>query len=314
MSAEELATYQYQLTQISEALETDPDNAEFIKLKADLEELISLYSNLISSHSSSSSSTSHPNEKTSANQKTTLSKSTEITNISSSSSKNRRSSSPSSTSSSSGKENGLTSKTIEIDGITCKVGDTVSAKWAADGKYYPASVEGISTSTIRVKFQGYQTFANLSLADIRPIRATTPSSSSSSSSSPGINSSSALTVGMDSTSRSTDQIDSSNSLKKHSPIQSHHHGNGNKKRKENPAAKRESEQLAKQSAWLSFTKGAEGHKKKSKIIAPMKKTSMFATPDDPNAKVGVVGSGRGMTEFQKRGKHLYERQLIAGEE
>jgi len=119
---------------------------------------------------------------------------------------------------------------------------------------------------------------------------------------------------MDSTSRSTDQIDSSNSLKKHSPIQSHHHGNGNKKRKENPAAKRESEQLAKQSAWLSFTKGAEGHKKKSKIIAPMKKTSMFATPDDPNAKVGVVGSGRGMTEFQKRGKHLYERQLIAGEE
>lgn len=34
-----------------------------------------------------------------------------------------------------------------------------------------------------------------------------------------------------------------------------------------------------------------------------KKSSIFAVPDDPNGKVGVVGSGRGITDFHQRGRH-----------
>lgn len=36
-----------------------------------------------------------------------------------------------------------------------------------------------------------------------------------------------------------------------------------------------------------------------------KKESIFKSPDDPFGKVGVTGSGKGLTEFQKREKHLH---------
>lgn len=36
-----------------------------------------------------------------------------------------------------------------------------------------------------------------------------------------------------------------------------------------------------------------------------KRESIFKSPDDPQGKVGVTGSGKGLTEFQKREKHLH---------
>lgn len=36
-----------------------------------------------------------------------------------------------------------------------------------------------------------------------------------------------------------------------------------------------------------------------------KRESIFKSPDDPTGKVGVTGSGKGLTEFQKREKHLH---------
>lgn len=36
-----------------------------------------------------------------------------------------------------------------------------------------------------------------------------------------------------------------------------------------------------------------------------KRESIFKSPDDPHGKVGVTGSGKGLTEFQKREKHLH---------
>ena len=47
--------------------------------------------------------------------------------------------------------------------------------------------------------------------------------------------------------------------------------------------------------WKSFREG-KGSKKKSGFMTGAKKESMFAVPDNPNSKVGVVGSGRGMTD------------------
>ncbi|KAG9322554.1 hypothetical protein KVV02_001839 [Mortierella alpina] len=61
-----------------------------------------------------------------------------------------------------------------------------------------------------------------------------------------------------------------------------------------------SEQVQKQMAWQNFAKGGA---KKAK--GPVLKKSIFATPDNPEGKVGVVGSGKGMTSFQQRGKHIY---------
>lgn len=36
-----------------------------------------------------------------------------------------------------------------------------------------------------------------------------------------------------------------------------------------------------------------------------KRESIFKSPDDPKGKVGVTGSGKGLTEFQRREKHLH---------
>ncbi|CAN1789238.1 hypothetical protein LINPERHAP1_LOCUS18391, partial [Linum perenne] len=46
--------------------------------------------------------------------------------------------------------------------------------------------------------------------------------------------------------------------------------------------------------------------KRKKIHAfKSKRESIFKSPDDPHGKVGVTGSGKGLTEFQKREKHLH---------
>lgn len=35
-----------------------------------------------------------------------------------------------------------------------------------------------------------------------------------------------------------------------------------------------------------------------------KRESIFKSPDDPNGKVGVTNSGKGLTDFQRREKYL----------
>ncbi|KAF9146254.1 hypothetical protein BGX30_002510 [Mortierella sp. GBA39] len=80
-------------------------------------------------------------------------------------------------------------------------------------------------------------------------------------------------------------------------------GGGMKKKKKDAGP---SEQVQKQMAWQNFAKGKSSVKKgkASGGVVGLKK-SIFATPDNPEGKVGVVGSGKGMTQFQQRGKHLY---------
>lgn len=42
-----------------------------------------------------------------------------------------------------------------------------------------------------------------------------------------------------------------------------------------------------------------------------KRESIFKSPDDPTGKVGVTGSGKGLTEFQRREKHLHLKGATA---
>lgn len=55
----------------------------------------------------------------------------------------------------------------------------------------------------------------------------------------------------------------------------------------------------KQNNWQSFMKNGP---KKSSITAVKPKESMFRTPDAPSARVGVIGSGKGITKDQSRAK------------
>ena len=61
----------------------------------------------------------------------------------------------------------------------------------------------------------------------------------------------------------------------------------------------EQEHAQKASDWQSFRAG-KGAKKKSGFMSSTKKESIFKVPDSIDGKVGVVGSGKGLTSFADR--------------
>ncbi|CAN8266745.1 unnamed protein product [Cochlearia groenlandica] len=63
-------------------------------------------------------------------------------------------------------------------------------------------------------------------------------------------------------------------------------------------------QNKKQNAWQQF-QTTKAKTKKVGFFTGRKKESIFKTPEDPFGKVGVIGSGKGLTDFQKREKHLH---------
>ncbi|KAM7478700.1 hypothetical protein LguiA_026913 [Lonicera macranthoides] len=63
-------------------------------------------------------------------------------------------------------------------------------------------------------------------------------------------------------------------------------------------------QNKRQNAWQQF-QTTKGRAKKIGFFSGRKRESIFKSPDDPFGKVGVTGSGKGLTEFQKREKHLH---------
>ncbi|KAL8172288.1 hypothetical protein V2J09_024092 [Rumex salicifolius] len=66
-------------------------------------------------------------------------------------------------------------------------------------------------------------------------------------------------------------------------------------------------QNKRQNAWQQF-QTAKGRSKKVGFFSGRKKESIFKSPDDPHGKVGVTGSGKGITDFQKREKHLHLKE------
>jgi len=69
------------------------------------------------------------------------------------------------------------------------------------------------------------------------------------------------------------------------------------------------EQKAKQDSWKKFTTKAA---KKGIEVAGVTGKSIFKTPDNPLGKVGVTGSGKGMTENIVRPKHKFSKDEDGG--
>ncbi|CAM8982848.1 unnamed protein product [Rhodiola kirilowii] len=63
-------------------------------------------------------------------------------------------------------------------------------------------------------------------------------------------------------------------------------------------------QNKRQNAWQQF-QTTKGKTRKVGFFSGRKKESIFKSPDDPQGKVGVTGSGKGLTDFQRREKHLH---------
>ncbi|KAJ3037622.1 hypothetical protein HK097_003458, partial [Rhizophlyctis rosea] len=160
MSAEELASYQFQLEQVQEALLKDPDSPELNKLKSDLSDLISLYSQLAGVPSTSSSSAA-----SSANSKPLQPQSPPSSSSIPPQRKSRwgdKAESPQTP----------TTPIIQFAPKKYTVGQHVLARYSLDSKFYDAVIdaapqEGMGVYT--VTFKGYGNKEAVKGQDIKPV-------------------------------------------------------------------------------------------------------------------------------------------------
>jgi survival of motor neuron-related-splicing factor 30 len=183
-------------------------------------------------------------------------------------------------------------------GHAWSAGDECLAKYFGDGTWYPARITSIGGAAenrvYSIVFKGYNTTELVKSSDIKPLPpnySNIPSSNK----------------------RKLSQLEEDEREKKKKK---------NEKKLEVKAAKAK-EQTQKQATWQKFAKKSE---KKGVHIAGVSGTSIFKTPDNPLGrgnrscfclslircliyffpKVGVTGSGKGMTEVALKSKHKFE--------
>ncbi|KAJ3175956.1 hypothetical protein HDU87_005620 [Geranomyces variabilis] len=177
-----------------------------------------------------------------------------------------------------------------------KVGDTVSAKYGPNGKFYEGVVAALPEQTpegrYSIVFAGYSTPESVDPADVRDPSAQPTNTSSAA----GHNKKRPIEAPVTAATMAAGGNPDGKKKKKFKPKEA------------GGPSKRDKEHVQKQEAWLSFAAGSGSKKRKTAGVTAkplLKKPSMFATPEDPTARVGVIGSGKPMTQFQQRGKHVF---------
>jgi len=162
--------------------------------------------------------------------------------------------------------------------VTWSAGDECLAKYSGDGAWYPARINSVAGSAenrvYSIVFKSYNTTEQVEASLLKPLP-------------PNYN----LQPSAKRKAKEDEDEEKERKRKK------------NEKKLETRAAKAK-EQLQKQATWQKFAKKSE---KKGVHIAGMAGTSIFKTPDNPLGRVGVTGSGRGMTEYQGKGKHKFDQ-------
>ncbi|KAH9847360.1 hypothetical protein C2E23DRAFT_871826 [Lenzites betulinus] len=238
MDKSDLETYQVQLSQVQLALDADPENAELISLRSELEELIELTKAAIAQQeaAASSSKAGEGSKKSAA--------------ASASSSK------------------------------VWSAGDDCLAKYSGDGQWYPARITSVGGSgdnrVYSIVFKGYNNTELVNAAQVKALPANYAGP----------------TAGAGNKRKLSKAEEEERERKKKK----------NEKKLESKAAKAK-EQQEKQHSWQKFAKKSE---KKGIHIAGVSGTSIFKTPDNPLGRVGVTGSGKGMTDVAPRIKHKFE--------
>jgi survival-of-motor-neuron-related-splicing factor 30 len=201
-------------------------------------------------------------------------------------------------------ENAASSKSTETSrkmttaqhSVTWSAGDECLAKYSGDGAWYPARINSVAGSAEKrvysILFKNYNSTEQLEASSLKPLP-------------PNYNI-------LPSAKRKAKEEEDEEKERKRKK---------NEKKLETRAAKAK-EQVQKQATWQKFAKKSE---KKGVHIAGMAGTSIFKTPDNPLGRgsflrpfsicdslligslVGVTGSGRGMTEYQAKGKHKFDQ-------
>ncbi|XP_022716305.1 survival of motor neuron-related-splicing factor 30-like isoform X3 [Durio zibethinus] len=185
------------------------------------------------------------------------------------------------------------------------VGTKVQAVWSEDGEWYDATIEAITPNGYYVSFDGWGNKEEVDPANVRAIEynALVEAEKVAESTKQAIKSKIAQAAFVDFQSRSLPAklriaADDPEDVKaaKRKKI----HAFKSKMRLE----QLEVAQNKRQNAWQQF-QTTKGKTKKVGFFSGRKRESIFKSPDDPHGKVGVTGSGKGLTDFQKREKHLH---------
>ncbi|KAG6553817.1 hypothetical protein Mapa_004734 [Marchantia paleacea] len=281
---ENLTTYEEQLQQVKELHEAEPDNAEYGDMVKELEEVIELTRDLLATARQSepeapSSTIQIPNHSIPADERDGY-------------------------------------ETHDVPG-RLPIGTRVQAVWSEDGEWYNATVEAITPNGYFVAYDEWGNKEEVDLGNVR-VSGSQEDENIASEDDALLDAEKEAEATKQALKRKIAQAADIDVMPRDLPAKL-------KIRPEDPEdlklAKRkkihafkskqrleqmELTQNKRQNAWQQF-QTAKGKSKKVGFFTGRKKESIFKSPDDPKGKVGVTGSGKGITEFHKREKHLHMR-------
>ncbi|GLT34108.1 hypothetical protein SLA2020_086490 [Shorea laevis] len=268
--ASNLSTYKHQLQQVKKLLASDPGNSEYEDMEKELTEVIALTEELLA--------TAKQNEISGSDIGTSASK-------------------PPSKS----KESAKLSDTQD----KFPVGTKVQAVWSEDGEWYDATIEAITPNGYQVSYDEWGNQEEVDPDNVRPIElnALLEAERAAEATKQAIKRKIAQAASVDFQSRSLPaklRIEPDDPEDVKAAKRKKIHAFKSKVRFE----QLEVTQNKRQNAWQQF-QSTKGKTKKVGFFSGRKRESIFKSPEDPNGKVGVTGSGKGLTEFQKREKHLH---------
>ncbi|KAI4296142.1 hypothetical protein L6164_036125 [Bauhinia variegata] len=277
--ASNLSTYKEQLRQVRQLLNDEPGNSEYVDMERELEEVIALTEELLSTAKQNEISGSDAGSNADVSQ--TLLKST---------------------------GNKIEPNSISDHQEKFPVGATVDAVWSEDGEWYKATIEAHTPNGYYVSYDEWGNKEEVDPANVRLIQESTvdallEAERVAEATKQAIKRKIAQAASIDFQSRSLPaklRIEPDDPEDVKAAKRKKIHAFKSKMRVE----QLEVAQNKRQNAWQQF-QSTKGKAKKIGFFSGRKRESIFKSPDDPHGKVGVTGSGKGLTEFQKRGKHFH---------
>nr|ACU18936.1 unknown [Glycine max] len=280
VSIEELASnlslYKDQLNQVRELLNDDPANSEYVDMERELSEVIALTEELLA--------TAKQNEISAPPNNAAASPTLSIHN-----------------------ENQLLDSSSDHQ-EKLPVGTKVQAVWSEDGEWYDATIEAYTPNGYYVSYDNWGNKEEVDPANVRSIQegsvdALLEAERVAEATKQAIKRKIAQAASIDLQSRSLPtklRIEADDPEDVKASKRKKIHAFKSKMRME----QLEVTQNKRQNAWQQF-QSTKGKAKKIGFFFGRKRESIFKSPDDPQGKVGVTGSGKGLTEFQKREKHFH---------
>lgn len=187
------------------------------------------------------------------------------------------------------------------------VGTKVQAVWSEDGEWYEATVEAITPNGYYVSYDKWGNKEEVDPANVKPIEESSinpllEAEREAEATKQAIKRKIAQAAVGDFQSRSLPaklRIDPNDPEDVKTAKRKKIHAFKSKARFE----QLEVVQNKRQNAWQQF-QTTKGKTKKIGFFSGRKRESIFKSPDDPQGKVGVTNSGKGLTDFQKREKYL----------